>query len=171
MDIENVLEKENIKIHILYNDNKEPLFKGKDIGTILGLTNIHSTAEKFNIEKLYLKTNTRGGPQTMLYITLKGLEKIICKSRKPKAIELAKLLNINISHSFYIPLETSIVHFIQNVYKTTRTYSANLNAKILKLISCFERLVALFLSFFHKGSFIPRNTLFNLRAKVWERYS
>jgi very-short-patch-repair endonuclease len=96
---------------------EEPLFRASDIGNVLEIANIRTTIKDFDAtEKVSSKICTTGGPQNVSFLTVKGLKKLICNSRKPKAIVLAKILNIDMMDIFYIPLESSLIHFLQEVY-------------------------------------------------------
>lgn len=107
------------QIEIVINDKtKEYLFKASDIGKIIGMTNIRVLIKDFDItEKVAHIMDTNGGPQKVNFLTKKGLKKVICNSRKPNAIDIAKELNIEINDIFYIPFETSLIKFIKEVYK------------------------------------------------------
>ena len=97
---------------------ENPLFKASDIGEILGMVKIRNVIQDYDItEKVMHTIKTPGGPQKVNFLTTKGLKKIICNTRKPNAIDLAKQLNIDMNDTFYIPIETSTIHFIQNIYK------------------------------------------------------
>jgi prophage antirepressor-like protein len=73
----------NIVIKGTYN---EPLFRASDIGEILEMTNIRATVQNFdNSEKVVNSIDTLGGCQNMIFLTEKGLYKVLFKSRKPIA--------------------------------------------------------------------------------------
>lgn len=115
---------ENNKLDIQINikgTHENPLFRASDIGLILGHTNIHATIKDYdNSEKVVSNVETKGGPQNVTFLTVKGLKKIICKTRKPIGIELAKKLGIDVYDIMHVPLETSLVHFLQEVYKNEK---------------------------------------------------
>ena len=115
MDIVKAFKNIPIKVQ---GTHEEPLFRASDIGVVLEMTNIRASIGDFDeTEKVVHKVHTKGGPQDVIFLTVKGLKKVICNSRKPNAIDLAKQLGINMFDNFYIPLETSLVHFLQEVYK------------------------------------------------------
>ena len=75
--------------------NEEHLFRASDIGSLLEMTNIRSLIQDYDItEKVMHTTKTSGGSQKVNFLTTKGLKKLICNTRKPNAIDLAKKLNI-----------------------------------------------------------------------------
>jgi hypothetical protein len=118
MDIVKILRENNINIHILENNIcNEPLFRAGDLGLVLEMSNINKNISNFDeTEKVTCIIKSNGGPQSTTFLTVKGIKKIISSSRKPSAINLAKLLNINIFDVFYIPLETSLICFLKEVY-------------------------------------------------------
>jgi very-short-patch-repair endonuclease len=78
-------------------DNGEKLFRATDIANILGLKNIFTSMVSFNKDDTRnIDAKTNGGPQNVTYLTINGLKKILIKSRKIKALELAKLCGIDI---------------------------------------------------------------------------
>jgi prophage antirepressor-like protein len=65
---------------------EEPLFRTSDIGLILEVANINQNIADFDeTEKVSLTTNTKGGNQTVSFLTEKGLYKVLFRSRKPIA--------------------------------------------------------------------------------------
>jgi prophage antirepressor-like protein len=65
---------------------EEPLFRASDIGEILEMTNINVSLQHFNeTEKVSVIIKTNGGPQTVSFLTEKGLYKVLFRSRKPIA--------------------------------------------------------------------------------------
>jgi very-short-patch-repair endonuclease len=118
MDIVKAIKSNNFAIDIVIQDtNQEPLFRANDIGVILEISNIRSNIQDFdNTEKATCVTDTPGGPQNMLYLTVKGLKRVISKSRKTKAIDLANKLGLDIHDNMYVPFETSFIDFLQKVY-------------------------------------------------------
>ncbi len=102
----------------LLGSGEEILYKANDIGKILDITNIRGSVWNFKEdEKKSCVYKTNGGNQTLLFLTTKGLKRLICNTRKPNAIKLAEFFNINTSDTYYIPFETSIVNFLKLIYK------------------------------------------------------
>ena len=66
---------------------EEPLFRASDIGVVLELSNIHASIKDFNdTEKDVINTiDTIGRNQQVIFLTEKGLYKVLFKSRKPIA--------------------------------------------------------------------------------------
>jgi len=118
MEIVKAFQNNELSMHItIQGTYEEPLFRASDVGEILEMTNIRVIMKDFDsTEKVVHTIKTKGGPQQVTFLTEKGLKKLICKSRKPSAIDLAKQLGINMVDIFYIPLETSLVHFLQECY-------------------------------------------------------
>lgn len=120
MDIIKAFENNNAQMHItIRKTNSDILFRASDIGEILDIASIRSTIRDFDsTEKVICNILTPGGHQNILFLTEKGLKHLLCKSRKPNSIKLAKNLGINLYDSFFIPIETSIVKCIKEIYKS-----------------------------------------------------
>jgi very-short-patch-repair endonuclease len=116
MELSKAFKNNDLKINIK-GTLEEPLFRASDVGNILGISNTNSCIRNFNDkEKIILNIDTKGGQQKVVFLTREGLKKFICNSRKPNAIDLAKKLGIDMIDTFYIPIETSLVYFLQEVY-------------------------------------------------------
>lgn len=64
----------------------EPLFQANQIGKLLGMVKIQNQMSTFdNTEKVSCETSTLGGIQKVLFLTERGLYKILAKSNKPIA--------------------------------------------------------------------------------------
>jgi prophage antirepressor-like protein len=71
-----------LKIKV-YGTFEEPLFKAKDIGDLLGMSNIRETIKGFNHkQKVVSLTDTLGGQQDVTFLTEQGLYKVLMRSRK-----------------------------------------------------------------------------------------
>jgi prophage antirepressor-like protein len=65
---------------------EKPLFNARDIGTLLGLVNIHASLEALpKKEKVDVDVKTPGGVQKMIFLTEAGLYRVLFNSRKPIA--------------------------------------------------------------------------------------
>ena len=70
----------NIQVYGTYD---EPLFKAKDIGDLLGMSNIREVIKNFNNkQKVVSLTDTLGGQQNTTFLTEQGLYKVLMRSRK-----------------------------------------------------------------------------------------
>jgi prophage antirepressor-like protein len=92
MDIIKAFENNDLTIHVtIQGSHEEPLFRASDIGTVLGLTNIHATIKDFDQnEKVVNTIDTLGGPQEVMFLTEAGLYEMLFKSRKPIAKQFKK---------------------------------------------------------------------------------
>ena len=80
-----VLNGVNHNISILWKDSK-PLFRAKEIGDVLGLTNVHMSIGKFpNSHKALNICHTQSGPQEVMFLTESGVYRLLMRSRKPIA--------------------------------------------------------------------------------------
>jgi prophage antirepressor-like protein len=79
------LDNENVQINIRGTPNK-PIFQANQIGTLLGIVQIHNTIRDFDEdEKVSHTVSTLGGPQKTLFLTEMGLYRLLGMSRKPIA--------------------------------------------------------------------------------------
>ena len=103
----------NIKIDI-QGTFEEPLFKASDIGKVLQLTKIYSSIAKFDInDKVILTIPSAGGTQKTIFLTEKGLYKVVGRSRKPIANKFQDWIatvikEIRINNIFKLNLEKEI---------------------------------------------------------------
>jgi very-short-patch-repair endonuclease len=67
-------------------------------------------------DKMYKNIQTPGGPQKCLFISEDAFKKILCTTRKPNAIHLAKELNITIYDNKYLAFETAHIVNIQKAF-------------------------------------------------------
>lgn len=118
MDIIKAFQKNEIGMNItIKGSHEEPLFRASDIGAVLDMTNIRVIMKNFDqTEKVVHSMDTKGGPQNVTFLTIKGLKKLICNTRKPEGIDLAKKLGIDVYDIMHVPLETSVVKFITTVF-------------------------------------------------------
>ena len=67
----------------VYGTYEEPLFKAKDIGDLLEMSNIREVIKNFNErQKVVSLTDTLGGQQNTTFLTEQGLYKVLMRSRK-----------------------------------------------------------------------------------------
>lgn len=87
MDIVKAFAANNLEINITVSGSyDDPLFRAGDIGEVLGMSNIRSHITDFDeSEKVVKHIDTRGGNQSVTFLTEKGLYKILFKSNKPIA--------------------------------------------------------------------------------------
>lgn len=72
----------------IYGTFEKPLFKAKDIGDLLGITQIRKTIQNLDDNfKLLQAGNTNSGLQEQYFLTIDGLYEVLFISRKPIAKE------------------------------------------------------------------------------------
>ena len=101
-----------------YGTNEEPLFKAKEVGKLLGIKDVKSTIRNFDnvdVESLLLKDRMGRNQQTHV-LTMTGLEKLLCNSRKPLAIQLSDALNIKTSIKI-VSKETQFMYQLMIAFK------------------------------------------------------
>jgi prophage antirepressor-like protein len=88
MDIIKAFQKNEIGVNItIQGTHEEPLFRANDIATVLEISNIRTSTQDFDItEKYGVHTmDIMGRDQETMFLTEKGLYKVLFKSRKPIA--------------------------------------------------------------------------------------
>ena len=110
--MENILKQNNIDV---IQENNRLLVECRLVGNLLGLSNINVSIQHFDEDEKCLlnRKDKRNAIQPTMCLTEKGFQKLICSSRKPKAVLIANELGLNISHKYVVP-ETS---FIINIKK------------------------------------------------------
>ncbi|CAN0459470.1 unnamed protein product [Ectocarpus sp. 12 AP-2014] len=73
------------KVVILRDENDDPLFKASDIGKILSIKNIHTSMIDLHDDKVIRTASTPGGEQKTVFVTEKGVYRLVMRSRKPVA--------------------------------------------------------------------------------------
>ena len=114
MTMEEIFKENNIQLS-KYNDIL--YIESGVIGKFLELTNIRTSIAKYNDdEKFYLYLKDKCGIiQKTSCLTEKGIKKLLCLSRKPKAILIANKLGINIDHK-YVPSEITFILNIKQAF-------------------------------------------------------
>ena len=70
----------------IVNDKTIHWFKGVDIGNTIELTNIYASVQNFDEDEKGLKeVETLGGKQKILYLTSRGVYRLLYNSKKPIA--------------------------------------------------------------------------------------
>lgn len=116
MDIVNTLQCAGINLDV-HGTPSNPLFRATHIAKVLGISNIGSSIRDFGMDKKVLQqVHTRGGYQTVIFLTLVGLRHLVTVSRKPKAIEIAKLLGIDVIPCKVSTFEASTLRQIMEAF-------------------------------------------------------
>lgn len=114
-EFQKVLKKHEIET--ITDSNQHIWIISRSLANYLGFKN-HSACFKTidKQHKCYVRKDTNSGAQLMSCISVAGLICVVLATRKPKSLELAKALNINIKTK-YAMLETSFVHAISTVFQ------------------------------------------------------
>ncbi len=92
-------------------------FNAADIGTVLGYTKIRDVVANLpDHMKMKIKVQTRGGLQTMQYLTESGVKHLVVKSRKQRAVEFAKSMDIDIYSIKLLDLECQTIGHILKAF-------------------------------------------------------
>ena len=74
------------QVHILLDENHDPLFKASDIGKVLTIKNIRTSIVDFDEHEACVRsTYTSSGERKATFLTEQGVFKLIMRSRKPIA--------------------------------------------------------------------------------------
>jgi prophage antirepressor-like protein len=104
MEIIKAFNENNLHTNIVIKGTyDEPLFRASDVGEVLDISNIRSSIINFDSSERHVNTiDTSTGPKQVIFLTEKGLYKILFKSRKPIAekfqnwlCEVVKELRLN----------------------------------------------------------------------------
>jgi len=111
---------ENYKIEIIFNEEKPyTLYKLSDIAKIFKISHIsHITSQIKNSEKNYLKINTKGGPQNVVFINYNTFLKFISRTRKPELINFCNKLSINLYNNIFPCIESETTNYIIKSFET-----------------------------------------------------
>ena len=110
--------KQNYCCDIIINDF-EPytLYNACNIGIILNIVNIRTSIQNMDdTEKGIIICKTKGGNQKCLFLTYRGLCKLITSSRKPICLEFAKKVGIELITKYFISIETDILACILKAF-------------------------------------------------------
>ena len=104
--------KECYDCEIIIDETQEPhcIFNLNDIGRLLQITNIRSTAR--HDDKIHIKCNTNGGKQSKSFINYNVLCKLLVKSRKPAVIDVCRVINFEINSKVYTCIEADTIKSI-----------------------------------------------------------
>jgi hypothetical protein len=108
-------ERYNIPCDVILQDNQY-LFRANHIGKYLKLKNIHSINVS-NAEKRILKSVTNGGIQSVLYLTVAGVQELLLKTRKCNARSLAYIFGINLNTESILCEEAQTLDRIKIVFE------------------------------------------------------
>ena len=100
------------------DENNNKLYNAQEVAKLLSLKNISTSLKSFTKDdKVLIKTNTNGGEQNVIHFTLIGLKKLLSLSRKPKALEIAKHLGLDIYNCKIESYEATTVLQIQRAFQ------------------------------------------------------
>ena len=96
-----------------------PLFQVNQIGQLLGFNSIRSTIRDFHADKKTIhKFNTGDcGDRSVAFLTLAGLRHLVAASRKPAAIDMARLLGIDVIHCKIPSFEATTLRQIMDAFR------------------------------------------------------
>lgn len=113
-----VMDGESYEVDIVW-EGPRPFFKANDIGTVLGLANIHATLQSYDMDEKVLRMvrDCRGGLQKTTFLTYNGVRRLLARSRKPAAAYLAKMFGMVVHGNHYVCVEAAAVDFVSSALK------------------------------------------------------
>lgn len=94
------------------------LVRTSSIAKILNITNIRAIVCNYSsCDKKIFPIKTKGGVQNVSFITWSAFIKIITKSRKTEAIDIATILELNINVQYFVSIETDIIKCILTTFE------------------------------------------------------
>lgn len=124
------------------------LYLANDVGKLIGITNVKTTIKHFTqLERQNRVRLTKGGAQTVIYLTHCGLMKLLSRSRKPQAIDFCKSVEININNFISPTIEAETINIILKCFDshlmitqyTVKNYKLDLYFPTYKLaVECDE---------------------------------
>ena len=115
VDIDAVCRLHNIQYRII---NDVHWFLARDVGKAMGLINSRESMRTMDpVVKKKISISTRGGDQTVLFINLEGLKKMISCSRKVHARQLAKSFGITVIDNHYVKIEPAVISFLTRAFQ------------------------------------------------------
>jgi prophage antirepressor-like protein len=186
MEIVKAFNENNMHSNIVIKGTyDEPLFRASDIGEILEMTNIRATVQNFDSsEKVVNSIDTLGGYQNMIFLTEKGLYKVLFKSRKPIAekfqnwvCEVIKEIRLNGIYDLQKQLEIQKLELSQLEDKKKKEYNIQLEKEkvlerekiLLKEYGTIGSIVYIIkVKTFHNGNYIVK--IGESRKGIIDRY-
>ena len=116
-------------IEILYDEQNQPWFKQVHVGEYISIANMRDATSKLDPEdkksRAEINVNRPEGSYSPPkhakphdhFLSIDGVKKVVVGTRKPKAIELAKELGIDILSTKILSKETETLSYILTVFK------------------------------------------------------
>jgi hypothetical protein len=113
IDIANKI-KEKYNIYLIINKNiPYSLYCANHIGDLLELKNIRAGLSKYKKDEIVkVKYDTKGGNQNTNFFTIKGLIRILSKTRKEEIIDFCNFIGLNIHLNIYPCIEIDTIKCI-----------------------------------------------------------
>lgn len=113
-----VMNGETYEVDIIWEGTR-PLFKANDIGTVLGLANIHTSLQTYDEDEMVLRRvkDCRGALQKTTFLTFNSVRRLLAKSRKPAAADLAKMFGMVVHENHYVCVEAAALNFLSKALK------------------------------------------------------
>ena len=86
-------------VTIIRNEDETPMFKASDIGAILGIKNMRDATSGFaEDQKCVVSNDANPTMHDNLFLTEKGVYRVLCRSRKPKVF--LRQYNVHVARDF-----------------------------------------------------------------------
>lgn len=93
------------------------LYLASDVGKIIGILDVRTTIRHFTqVERQNRVLLTKGGEQSVIYLTHSGLMKLLSRSRKPQAITFCEKVEIHVNNFIYPSIEAETINNIMRCF-------------------------------------------------------
>jgi very-short-patch-repair endonuclease len=92
-------------------------FNARDIGKVVGISNIRSRISSFpDSDKHIFEKETKGGNQHMVYISYNAVARVLTNSRKENSIKLSKFMSIKTIRRKFTCIEMDTIKCIKETF-------------------------------------------------------
>ena len=105
-----------VSINIL-GTSETPFFQANQVGALIGVNNVRESIKNFDVDKkVLLSSSTHTGTRKLQFLTMAGLRHFVSASRKPNAIDLARLLGMEMFDSKVATFEATTLSHIMKAF-------------------------------------------------------
>jgi very-short-patch-repair endonuclease len=107
----------NAAIHTIMDNEGILWFNSSDIANVLAFNNIRMHLKAYNSsERKYFEKQTSRGVKNATYLSVKGLQKLLTKSRKAAVNKFAQVLGINVYTNKFTCVEADSIDIIEKTF-------------------------------------------------------
>ena len=99
-------------------DGEDTLFSAKDLATALQIRNVSKMAEHLPVTEMRRRqVPTRGGVQKCLYLTTRGVRRVLSRSRSPYAADIAREIGMDVVDSHFACVEATTISLVMDAFR------------------------------------------------------